>query len=51
MLYKEIIVVCSVIQYDYQEIWFTGNLKEGNNDSVPGVPGKMKYIQPWMEEI
>ena len=23
-----------------------GNLKEGNNEAVPGEPGKMEYIQP-----
>jgi hypothetical protein len=25
---------------------FTGNLKEGKNEAVPGAPGKMEYIQP-----
>jgi hypothetical protein len=25
---------------------FTGNLKEGKNEAVPGEPGKMEYIQP-----
>jgi hypothetical protein len=24
----------------------TGNLKEGNNEAVPGEPGKMEFIQP-----
>jgi hypothetical protein len=38
-------------QRDYQKLWFTGNLKEGNNEAVPGEPEKMEYIQPWMEEI
>ena len=38
-------------QRDYQKLWFTGNLKEGKNEAVPGEPGKMEYIQPWMEEI
>jgi hypothetical protein len=38
-------------QYNYQELWFTGNLKEGNNEDVPGEPGKVEYIQPWMKEI
>ena len=37
-------------QYDYHELWFTVNLKEGNNDAVPGEPGKMEYIEPWMKE-
>jgi hypothetical protein len=26
-------------------LW-TGNLKEGNNEALPGEPGKMKYIHP-----
>jgi len=30
-------------QRDYQTLWFTGNLKEGNNEAVPGEPGKMEY--------
>jgi len=38
-------------QRDYQELWFSGNLKEGNNKAVPGEPGKMEYIQLWMKEI
>jgi hypothetical protein len=33
-------------QSDYQKLRFTGNLKEGNNEAVPGESGKMKYIQP-----
>jgi len=31
-------------QRDYQKSWFTGNLKEGKNEAVPGKPGKMEYI-------
>ena len=38
-------------QRDYQKSWFTGNLKERKNEAVPGEPGKMEYIQPWMKEI
>jgi hypothetical protein len=30
---------------DYQKSRFTGNLKEGKNECVPGEPGKMEYIQ------
>jgi hypothetical protein len=26
-------------------------MKEGNNEAVLGEPGKMEYIQPWMEDI
>jgi hypothetical protein len=26
--------------------WGSGNLKEGENEAVPGEPGKMEYIQP-----
>ena len=33
-------------QRDYQKLRFTGNLKEGKNEAVPGEPGKMEYIQP-----
>jgi hypothetical protein len=33
-------------QRDYQKLLFTGNLKEGINEGVPGEPGKMEYIQP-----
>jgi hypothetical protein len=28
-------------QRDYQKLWFTGNLKEGKNEAVPGEPGKI----------
>jgi hypothetical protein len=38
-------------QHDYQELWFTGNLKEGKNEAIPEEPGKMEYTQPWMKEI
>ena len=30
-------------QIDYQKLRFTGNLKEGKNEAVPGEPGKMEY--------
>jgi hypothetical protein len=33
-------------QRDYQKSFFTGNLKEGNKEAVPGEPGKTEYIQP-----
>ena len=33
-------------QRDYQKLWFTGNLREENNEAVPGEPEKMEYIQP-----
>jgi hypothetical protein len=32
-------------QRDYQKSRFTGNLKEGNNEAVPGEPGKMEYTR------
>ena len=35
-------------QYDYQELWFTGNLKEGNNEAVPGEPERWNiYSHEW----
>jgi hypothetical protein len=38
-------------QRDYQELFFSGNLKEGSNEAFLGEPGKMEYIQPRMKEI
>jgi hypothetical protein len=32
-------------------LWLTGNLKEGKNESVPEEPGKMGYTQPWGKEV
>jgi hypothetical protein len=31
---------------DYRKLRFTGNLKEGKTEAVPGEPGKMEYKQP-----
>jgi hypothetical protein len=33
-------------QRDYQKLCFTGNLKEGKNEALPGESGKMEYVQP-----
>jgi hypothetical protein len=38
-------------QCDCQKLWSTGNLKEGINKVVPEEPGKMRYIQPWVNEV
>jgi hypothetical protein len=38
-------------QRHYQKLWFTGNLKEGNNEAIPREPGKMECIQPWMRDL
>jgi hypothetical protein len=38
-------------QRDYQKLGFTGNLKEGKNETIRGEPGKMEYIQPLMKGI
>jgi hypothetical protein len=32
-------------QHDYQKLRFTGNLKEGEKETVPEEPGKMEYTQ------
>jgi hypothetical protein len=34
-------------QRDYQKLWLTGNLKEGENEVVPEEPGEMGYSHEW----